>query len=101
MNTQQKGRIAGLFGIVVLFSAGLAWLVTGRIADPYVWVQAALAVAGIVAFFVTNLGKLGEQFAGRGAFYAAVSAVMTAVLFGALVGVNYIAVKKPKQWDLS
>ncbi len=101
MNTQQKGRMAGLFGIVVLFSAGLAWLVTGRIADPFVWMQLVLAGTGIAIFFGTNLGKLGEQFTGRGTFYAGISAVMTLVLFALLVGLNYIAVKKPKQWDLS
>src|SRR5205823_1334965 len=90
------------FGAVALFSAIFSWLfITGRFADPYVWVQLALGVAGIAAYFVTNLDSLGQQLAGRGIFYGAVSAATAAVLIAALVGLNYIAVKKPKTWDLT
>jgi ABC-type uncharacterized transport system involved in gliding motility auxiliary subunit len=101
MNAKQKGRVAGLFGIVLLLSAGFAWLITGRAADPYVWIQAVLAAGGLGVYFATNVRNLGDEFTGRGTFYALTSTAITVALFAALVGVNYIAVKKPKTWDLT
>lgn len=102
MTTKQKGQAAGLFGAVALFSAFFSWFfITNRFADPYVFVQVILGVLGLVAYFATNRGSLGDQLTGRGTFYGAVSAVSAAVLVLALAGVNYIAVKKPKSWDLT
>src|SRR5438067_3106756 len=102
MTVKQKGQAAGLFGAVALLSAFFSWLfITGRLADPYVWVQLALGVAGIATYLVTNVDSLGTQLTGRGTFYGVVSGATAAILLGALVGLNYIAVKKPKTWDLT
>jgi len=99
MSLKSWGRIAGLFGVVVLFSAVFNWLfVTGSVASVGVIARLAAGVAGIALWLVTNRG---EKPLGRGAFYGAVSAVSAIVLVGALAGVNYIAVKKPKSWDLT
>jgi ABC-type uncharacterized transport system involved in gliding motility auxiliary subunit len=99
MNLKNWGRIAGLFGLVLLFSAGFNWIfVTGSIASLGVIARLAVAVAGIAFWLVTNRG---EHPLGRGAFYGTVSAVSGVVLVAALVGANYIAVKKPKTWDLT
>jgi ABC-type uncharacterized transport system involved in gliding motility auxiliary subunit len=99
MSLKSWGRIAGLFGVVVLFSAVFNWLfVTGSVASAGVIARLAAGVAGIALWLVTNRG---EKPLGRGAFYGAVSAVSALVLVGALAGVNYIAVKKPKSWDLT
>ncbi len=99
MSLKNWGRIGGLFGVVVLCSAVFNWLfVTGSIASVGVIARLALGVAGVVFWLVTNRG---ENPLGRGAFYSAVSAVSALVLVAALVGVNYIAVKKPKSWDLT
>jgi len=102
MTTKQKGQAAGLFGSVALFSAFFSWFfITNRFADPYVFVQVVLGVLGLVGYFATNRGSLGDQLTGRGTFFGAVSAVSGAVLIIALVGINYIVVKKPKSWDLT
>jgi ABC-type uncharacterized transport system involved in gliding motility auxiliary subunit len=99
MRLKNWGRIAGLFGVVVLFSAVFNWLfVTGSVASLGVIARLAAGIVGIAFWLVTNRG---ENPLGRGAFYGAVSAVSALVLVGALAGVNYIAVKKPKSWDLT
>jgi ABC-type uncharacterized transport system involved in gliding motility auxiliary subunit len=99
MSLKSWGRIAGLFGVVVLFSAVFNWLfVTGSVASLGVIARLAAGIVGIAFWLVTNRG---ENPLGRGAFYGAVSAVSAAVLVAALAGVNYIVVKKPKSWDLT
>jgi ABC-type uncharacterized transport system involved in gliding motility auxiliary subunit len=99
MSLKNWGRIGGLFGVVVLFSAIFNWLfVTGSVSSLGVIVRLAVGVAGIAFWLVTNRG---EKPLGRGAFYGAVSAASALVLVAALAGINYIAVKKPKSWDLT
>jgi ABC-type uncharacterized transport system involved in gliding motility auxiliary subunit len=102
MNLKHKGQAAGLFGAVALASAMFSWLfITARFADPIVWVQLLLGVAGIGVYLATNLDSLGQQVTGRGTFYGVVSAVSAVVVVAVLAGVNYIVVKKPKTWDLT
>src|SRR5437016_10742711 len=99
MSLKNWGRIAGLFGVVVLFSAVFNWLfVTGSIASAGVISRFALGAVGIALWLFTNRR---EHPLGRGAFYGAVSAISALVLVAALAGINYIAVKKPKTWDLT
>ena len=99
MSLKNWGRIAGLFGLVVLFSAVFNWLfVTGSVSSAGVIARLGTGVAGIALWLVTNRG---DKPLGRGAFYGAVSAVSALVLVAALAGVNYIAVKKAKSWDLT
>jgi ABC-type uncharacterized transport system involved in gliding motility auxiliary subunit len=99
MNLKAWGRMGGLFGMVVLFSAVFNWLfVTGSIRSAAVIVRLVLGAGGIAFWLVTNRG---EKPLGRGAFFGTVSAVSALVLVGALAGANYIAVKKPKSWDLT
>jgi len=102
MTLKQKGQAAGLFGAVAVFSALFTWFfIAGRFADPYVWVQLALGVAGLTFYVATNLDTLGRSVAGRGTFYGIVSGVSAVVVIAALAGLNYIAVKKPRTWDLT
>src|SRR4051812_38152281 len=99
MTLKNWGRIAGLFGAVVLVSAVFNWLfVIGSVANAGVIARLALGFAGIAFWLVTNRR---DKPLGRGAFYGAVSAVSALVLIAALAGINYIAVKKPKSWDLT
>ncbi|HUJ25262.1 MAG TPA: DUF4350 domain-containing protein [Myxococcales bacterium] len=99
MNLKNWGRIGGLFGAVVLFSAVFNWLfVTGTVASAAVITRLVLGVGGVAFWLVTNRG---ENPLGRGAFFGTVSAVSAAVLIAALIGINYAVVKKPKSWDLT
>src|SRR5437764_11775784 len=102
MTVKQKGQAAGLFGAVALLSAFFSWLfITGRFADPYVWVQVVLGLAGIAVYVITNVDSLGTQLSGRGTFYGVVSAATAVLVIAVLVGVNYIVVTKPHTWDLT
>lgn len=99
MKLKNWGRIAGLFGMVVLFSATFNWLfVAGSVASAGVIVRLALGLAAIAFWLYT---ARGENRFGRGTFYSGVSAVSGLVVLAALAGVNYIVVKKPKTWDLT
>ncbi|HYV65499.1 MAG TPA: GldG family protein [Myxococcales bacterium] len=102
MTIKQQGQAAGLFGAVALLSALFCWFfIAGRFSHPAVWIQLALGVAALAAYLVTNLDSLGTQLGGRGTFYGVVSAATAAIVLAALAGLNYIAVKKPKTWDLT
>jgi len=102
MSRRLLGRKLGLVGVVALFSALFAALfITSSFRDAAIWLQLLVAAAGIGAFLVTNFGTLGENFSGRGTVFLASSVVSTVMVMTALIGVNYIAVKKPKSWDLS
>lgn len=94
-----RGLIAGIAAIVLTLSGVFNWLfVKGTIADPWVIARFVAALLGFVAYFLTNRR---DNPLGRGAFFGTVSAISTAVLIGILVAANYIAVKKPKSWDLT
>ncbi len=102
MTLKQQGQAAGLFGAVTLFSALFCWLfIAGRFSHPAVWIQLVLAVGAIAIYLMTNLDSVGTKLTGRGTFYGALSAATAAIVILALGGLNYIAVKKPKTWDLT
>ena len=99
MNVKHLGRIAGMFGIVAFLSAVFNWLfVSGTITAVPVLVRAALAAGGIAFWLIATRE---EKRMGRGAFYGTMSAVVTCAILAVLVGVNYIAVKKGRSWDLT
>jgi ABC-type uncharacterized transport system involved in gliding motility auxiliary subunit len=94
------GRLMGLLGVVALASGGYAGLMQG-FREWTTLVQFAIGVGGIAVFFWLYLPYLGQQFTGRGSFFLLTSVVSALVVTAALVGINYIAVKKPKSWDLT
>jgi ABC-type uncharacterized transport system involved in gliding motility auxiliary subunit len=99
MNLKNWGRIGGMFGLVALVSAGFNFLfVTGTVASAGVIVRLVVGIAGVAFWLTTNRGEHGF---GRGAFYGIASALSAVVLLAAVAGLNYIAVKKPKTWDLT
>ena len=98
---KHRGQAAGLLGLVSFFSALWALFLTRTLVDPYVIVPLVLAAAGLVIYLVTNAGQMGTQFTGRGSFYNVMSAVFGVLLVGALISANYIAARRPKQWDLT
>jgi len=58
LNLKAWGRIGGLFGLVVLFSAVFNWLfVTGSIASAGVIVRLVLGAGGIAFWLITNRGE--------------------------------------------
>jgi ABC-type uncharacterized transport system involved in gliding motility auxiliary subunit len=99
MNIKHWGRVAGMFGLVALFSGIFNWLfVSGSPTAAPVAIRLGIAVAGIGLWLFTTRG---EKRIGKGAFYGTMSALSIAVVMAALVGANYIAVKKGRSWDLT
>jgi len=98
---KHRGQAAGLLGLVSFFSALWALFLTKSVIDPYVIVPLVLAAGGLVIYLVTNAGEMGQQFTGRGSFYNVMSAIFGVLLVGALISANYIAARRPKQWDLT
>jgi ABC-type uncharacterized transport system involved in gliding motility auxiliary subunit len=94
--------ILGIFGIVALLSAFNTGIFMGAgIKSPLTWVQIAIGVLGIAAYLWVNVGRVRDRFSGRGAFFLANSLVAGALVVAVLAGLNYLAVKKPKTWDLT
>jgi len=80
MSLKNWGRIAGLFGLVVLFSAVFNWLfVTGDVTSRAVLARFVAGIVGVAFWLTTNRG---EHPLGRGAFFGLVSAVSGLVLVG-------------------
>ncbi|MBS2032879.1 MAG: GldG family protein [Deltaproteobacteria bacterium] len=99
MKLAHWGRMAGPVGLVLLLASALTVVVAG---DNWLGAINVIAGAGAVTFYlVTNLGQLTEQFTNRGTFYTTVSAVSTALLLGAIIAGNYLAVAHPKTWDVT
>jgi ABC-type uncharacterized transport system involved in gliding motility auxiliary subunit len=99
MTSKNWGRLAGLLGLVLIFSAMFNWFfITGTLGTPAVLVRLVIAVAGI-AFWL--FATRDEPRLGRGMFYGTVSIFSSVMVIGVLVAANYIAVKKPKSWDLT
>src|SRR5476649_899502 len=99
MTSKNWGRLAGLLGLVLIFSAMFNWFfITGTLGTPAVLVLLVIAVAGI-AFWL--FATRDEPRLGRGMFYGTVSIFSSVMVIGVLVAANYIAVKKPKSWDLT
>ena len=99
MDFKKWGRI-GLCLSVVLFLSGIANGVFGGTSTGAAWTIARF-LGALAAFAFWLVSARGQRPLGRGAFYGAISVLTGLVLLAALVGVNYIAVKKPKTWDLT
>lgn len=93
-------RIALGFGIALVVSAAAMMILVPGSGEMTI-TQAIVGLALIVFYFVANKGALGRTFAGRGTLFYGVSAVATVLLVGALVAVNYIAIKQKISWDLT
>lgn len=94
-------RMLGVLGITALLSALTTGLFIAGPRDPRTWVQFVIGLGGIGAYLWVNLTRVRDRFSGRGAFFLASSLVTGALVLGALGGLNYLAAKKPKTWDLT
>jgi ABC-type uncharacterized transport system involved in gliding motility auxiliary subunit len=100
--TGNAGRTMGTLGLV----CALAWLysklfIYPDFASPPLLVMAALAAIGGGVWLASNFRTLGDKFGGRGTLFLTTTSISAALVLGILGGVNYIAVKKPKSWDLT
>jgi len=94
------GRIAGAIGLVTLLGSVYTYFVV--IAVPwFAGAQALVGAALIAVYFASNYAQLGQFASSRSSFFMVSAALMTVLVTGALVAVNYIAAKRDKSWDLT
>jgi ABC-type uncharacterized transport system involved in gliding motility auxiliary subunit len=71
--------------------------------DLIVWSQ-RLALAGLavtIAYGLTQWREIGRSFQGRGVKYGSIAATSVVVFLGILVGLNWVASRQNKRWDLT
>jgi hypothetical protein len=100
MSTSPLGKILGALGLLLLLSSPFTlFLTSGSVA-----ITAAKAVAGLVllgVYFATNFKHFGQFASRRSSFFFGTSVLLAVVTLGALVGLNYLAFKQNKSWDLT
>jgi ABC-type uncharacterized transport system involved in gliding motility auxiliary subunit len=99
---RQFGSAMGTLGLVAFIATLYAKIfIIPEFTNPAILVMAAITVVALAIYFATNFRSLGDKFGGRGALFLTTTAISAALLAGALGAANYIAVKKPKTWDLT
>jgi len=93
-------RLMGLLGVVALASGGYAGLMQG-FREWTTLVQFAIGVGGIAIFFWLYCPISDSSLPAAVASFFSLPWCRRLVVTAALVGVNYIVVKKPKSWDLT
>jgi ABC-type uncharacterized transport system involved in gliding motility auxiliary subunit len=95
-----------IFGIIGWLGTGLVLAaVAVRFLRPelqQVW--NGLAIAGLVCvlvYIVSQWREIFAAFAGRSARYGALSAASVLLVLAILIGINYIAARQNKRWDLT
>jgi ABC-type uncharacterized transport system involved in gliding motility auxiliary subunit len=93
-------NILGWFGVALVFAAVAARFLRPEMMNLWWW----LAISGLVAILVYVLSQWREivaAFSGRQGRYGTLSLVSVIVVLGILVGINYIAQRQNKRWDLT
>ena len=95
------GRVIGPLGILlILFALFARVFLTGEF-NTVVWLQLGLGVAGLVFWLLSAFDDARNMATGRGTVFVVVSVVAGALVLGTLGALNYAAVKKGKEWDLT
>jgi gliding motility-associatede transport system auxiliary component len=95
-------RILGLLGwlgVVFVFSA----LAISQLRPEWTWFR-GLAIAGLVCtllYVLSQWREIGREFSGRQARYGSLAAASVLVVLGILAGINYLAGRHNKRWDLT
>jgi ABC-type uncharacterized transport system involved in gliding motility auxiliary subunit len=95
-------RILGLLGwlgVVFVFSA----LAISQLRPEWTWFR-GLAIAGLVCtllYVLSQWREIGRELSGRQARYGSLAAASVLVVLGILAGINYLAGRHNKRWDLT
>ena len=99
-------RILGLLGwlgvIFVFVAVALRWL-PGVKPEWQLW-SSNFAIAGLVCtllYILSQWREVARSFAGRDARYASLAAASIAVVLAILIGINWLAIRRNKRWDLT
>ena len=95
-------RILGLLGwlgVVLVFSA----LAISQLRPEWTWFR-GLAIAGLVCtllYVLSQWREIGRELSGRQARFGSLAAASVLVVLGILAGINYLAGRHNKRWDLT
>ncbi|MCZ2096773.1 MAG: GldG family protein [Anaerolineae bacterium] len=92
--------ILGWLGVAVVIAA----VVVRALQPGNVEVWRGLAIAGLVTIVLYIAGQwreIGESFRRRQTRYGALSLASVLIVLGILAGINYIATRQDKRWDLT
>src|SRR5690606_35213992 len=90
----------GWLGVVLVV---IAVIIRFSRPDLFQWSQ-GLALAGLIItllYALTQWRDIAQAFTGRDARYGSIAATSVLVLLAILVGVNWIANRQNKRWDLT
>src|SRR4051812_4459577 len=98
--------IKRLFGLLGWLGTGLVLAaVLVRFFKPElqpVWNGLALSGLGcVVLYLLSQWREIAGSFSGRAARYGTLSAASIVIVLAILIGVNYIATRQNKRWDLT
>jgi ABC-type uncharacterized transport system involved in gliding motility auxiliary subunit len=100
MSTSNVGKILGALGLLLLLSSPFTLFFTsGSLVLTAVKAVAGLGLLG--AYFATNFQQFGQLATRRSSSFFATTALLVGVALAGLVGINYIAFKQNKSWDLT
>jgi hypothetical protein len=100
MRSALFGRIAGALGLLLFLSSSWTFFITSGSA----WLAGGKALVGLALlgyYFATHWKQFGQFASRRSTSFVVSSAVMTLVLVGSLVAVNYVVAKMGRSWDLT
>lgn len=95
------GRLAGALGLLCLFALPMAYFAVGGTFYTVFVVQAAVGVAGIVAWVVLRPGALGRMAKGRGALYTGMTGITALAVVAGAVALNVLAARAGVAVDLT
>jgi gliding motility-associatede transport system auxiliary component len=99
MNKETVGKILGALGLVLVITAPFTWWLLD--AGTPALLKLGVGVLFLATYVVTNFNELGKMASGRGAFFIAFAATLSAVTLALLVFANYIVADKNKTWDIT
>jgi ABC-type uncharacterized transport system involved in gliding motility auxiliary subunit len=91
--------LLGWLGVVFVFSA----LAISQLRPEWTWFR-GLAIAGLVCtllYVLSQWREIGRELSGRQARYSSLAIASILVVLGILAGINYLAARHDKRWDLT
>src|SRR5262245_4780041 len=92
--------IIGWIGTLLVF-VGVAIRLFHPVWDQYAWWAAVAGLVCVAVYTLSQWREIGRSFSKRQARFSAMTAVSVAAVLAILVGINYLAIRRDKQWDLT
>jgi ABC-type uncharacterized transport system involved in gliding motility auxiliary subunit len=93
-------NILGWAGVALVFAGFALWLLRPQMLEVRQWLGFA-GLGCILVYVLSQWREMVDSFSGRQARYGSLSAISLVVVLAILVGINYIATRQNKRWDLT